>query len=159
MKIYLVTDMEGCAGVLNFEDHEGKNGIWYQRGIQILTEEANAVIDGFFAGGVDGVTVVDGHGAGAIDPLRLDRRADLLAGALRPPLGPYPFGLDASYAGIAWVGQHAKAGTDYSHLTHTGWCGCIDSSVNGISIGEYGQMALCAKELGVPSFFAGGEAA
>lgn len=154
-----MTDMEGCSGVLNFEDYEGQHSFWYQRGIQILTEETNAAVDGFFAGGATAVTVMDGHGAGAIDPLRLDRRADLVAGTLIPPHGPYPFGLDSSYHGIAWVGQHARAGMDYSHLTHTGSCGCIDFSVNGISIGEYGQAAFCAMELGIPAFFASGEAA
>ena len=35
----------------------------------------------------------------------------------------------------------------------------IDMSVNGISIGEYGQMALCARELGIPAIFAAGEEA
>ena len=35
----------------------------------------------------------------------------------------------------------------------------IDLSVNGLSIGEYGQLALCGMELGVPAIFAAGEQA
>ena len=31
--------------------------------------------------------------------------------------------------------------------------------MNGLSIGEYGQLALCGAELGVPAIFAGGEQA
>jgi D-aminopeptidase len=57
------------------------------------------------------------------------------------------------------VGQHAKAGTEYSHLTHTQGWGYIDLSINGVSIGEFGQMAMCASELGVRVIFASGEEA
>lgn len=159
MRIYIMTDMEGCAGVLNFEEYESPGNHWYRHGVQILTEETNAAIMGFFEGGATEAIVADGHGAGAVDPLRLDPRAELVRGTCLPPHGPYPFGLEASCQGIAWIGQHAKAGTDYSHLTHTGSCLAIDFQVNGISIGEYGQMALCAMELGVPSILACGEKA
>jgi D-amino peptidase len=57
------------------------------------------------------------------------------------------------------VGQHAKAGTPYSHITHTQWFGFADLAVNGVSIGEYGQFALCAMELGVPTILTCGEEA
>jgi D-amino peptidase len=151
-----MTDMEGCAGMLNHDDWVLPAGRYYDKGRQILTEEANAVISGFFDSGATRVLVADGHGAGGIDPLRLDARAELLRGW---PDCIYPLGLDASFDAVAWVGQHAKAGTDYSHITHTGWFNCIDDAVNGHSIGEYGAVALCARELGIPSIFAGGEAA
>src|SRR5690606_3960312 len=39
------------------------------------------------------------------------------------------------------------------------WFDTIDVTVNGLSIGEYGELALCAKELGVPCIFAAGEQA
>jgi D-amino peptidase len=159
MKIFIMTDMEGCAGVLNFDDYVYPKSRYYDRGLQILTEETNAAIEGFFDGGATEVVVMDGHGAGAIDHLRLDPRASLIRGVLRPPQGPYPFSLDKSFQAIAWVGQHAKAGTNYSHMTHTGTTQFIDVSINGISIGEYGEIALCAMELGVPSILACGEKA
>jgi D-amino peptidase len=57
------------------------------------------------------------------------------------------------------VGQHAKAGTPYSHLTHTGWPNVIDYRINDLSVGEYGQLALCAMELGIPTILACGEKA
>ncbi len=157
MKIYLMTDMEGCAGILNHDDWVLPSGRYYDAGRRILTDETNAAIDGFFAEGATEIVVVDGHGAGGIDPLRLDSRAQLQRGYRGEPV--YPFGLDRSFHAAAWVGQHAKAGTDDSHITHTGWFGTIDDAINGLSIGEYGQIALCAKELGVPSILACGEAA
>ena len=63
------------------------------------------------------------------------------------------------YDAVAWVGQHAKAGTEYSHLTHTQHWNYVDLSINGVSIGELGQFAMCASELGVPGIFASGEKA
>lgn len=157
MKIMLMTDMEGVAGILNHDDWVMRSGPYYEKGLRLLTGEVNAAVEGFCEGGVTEVVVCDGHGQGGIDPELLHERAQLLRG--HGDGGPYPFGLDSTFDGMAWVGQHAKAGTDFSHLTHTGWFSTIDASVNGVSLGEYGEMAMCAKELGVPCFFASGEAA
>ncbi len=154
MKILIMCDMEGTAGILNHDDWVMRDGMFYAKGLRLATGEVNAAVDGFFAGGATEVVVVDGHGAGGIDPELLDERALLLRAGSE---AAYPWGLDASYAGLAFVGQHAKAGTPYSHITHTQWFNYIDLAFNGISIGEYGQMALCAMELGIPTIFAAGE--
>ena len=154
MKIFLMTDMEGVAGVLNFRDWVFPDGRYYDRGKRLLTLEVNAVIDGFCAAGAAEVLVCDGHGPGGIDPELLDERAELMRGAPRPV---WPFGLDRSCDAIACVGQHAKAGTPFSHMTHTENLAMIDLTVNGLSIGEYGRIALCAMELGIPAIFAAGE--
>lgn len=156
MKIMLMTDMEGCAGVLNGADWVMPDGRCYEQGQRLLTEEANAAVDGFFTGGATEVLVVDGHGAGGLNPELLDERALLQRGFTEEA---YPFGLDASFAALAFVGQHAKAGTPRSHLTHTQSFNYIDLTVNGISIGEYGQTALCAMECGIPTILACGEQA
>ena len=155
MRIYVMTDMEGCAGILNHDEWVLPSGRWYELGREFLTREVNAAVEGFLAGGATGVMVVDGHGAGGIDPFLLNPAAELAAGGAPQP--PYPFFLDASFAGIAWVGQHAKAGTPNSHITHTQWFDWLDMTINGVSVGEYGEMALVAQELGVPAFFAAGE--
>lgn len=156
MKMLLSTDMEGCAGILNHDDWVMPDGRFYLQGRRILTEEVNAAIAGFFDGGATEVLVIDGHGAGGIDPELLDERALLQRGS--HPLG-YLGELDSSYAGLGFIGQHAKAGTPRSHITHTQWFSWIDESINGISVGEYGQAALVAMELGVPTIFASGEQA
>lgn len=156
MKIYLMTDMEGCAGILNHDDWVLPSGRYYEKGQRLLTGEVNAAVDGFFAAGATAVRVADGHGAGGIDPELLDERAELMRG-----WGDtiYPFLLDQEFDALAFVGQHAKAGTDYSHITHTQWFNYIDLAINDVSIGEYGQTALCARELGIPTIFAAGEEA
>lgn len=156
MKIFVMTDMEGVAGVLNHDDWVLPAGYFYAQGRRLLTMEVNAAIAGLAAGGASEIVVADGHGAGGIDPETLDPRARLARG-WGPK--PYPFGLDASFDGFCCVGQHAKSGTPFSHITHTGWFNVLDCSVNGVSIGEYGQLALCAMELGVPCILACGEEA
>ena len=157
MKILIVTDMEGVAGVLNHDDWVLPDGRFYSKGVHLLTEEVNAAIEGFIsAGGAEEILVVDGHGAGGIDPETLDERALLLRG--RAESG-WPGELDSTFACLAFVGQHAKAGTPFSHITHTQWFNYVDLRLNGISIGEYGQLALCAMELGVPTILACGEEA
>jgi D-aminopeptidase len=71
----------------------------------------------------------------------------------------YPFALDKSFNAMAWVGQHAKAGTEFAHIAHTGWFNVIDYRINGVSVGEFGQMAMCGAFLGVPSIFGAGDEA
>jgi len=156
MKILIMTDMEGVAGILNHDDWVLRSGTFYEKGVRLLTGEVNAAIDGFAAAGADEILVVDGHGAGGLDPEALDTRAQLARGRGETI---WPWGMDGTFDGLAFVGQHAKAGTPYSHITHTQWFNYIDLSINGLSIGEYGQMALCAMELGVPTILACGEEA
>lgn len=152
----IMTDIEGVAGVLNFEDWTAPGGYRYAKAVRLLTGEANAAVDGFFAGGAREVVLIDGHGLGGLDPELIDERARLSRGRYDPI---WPWGLDQTFAALAFVGQHAKAGTPYSHLTHTQGFAFIDLAINGLSIGEYGQLALCAMELGVPTILACGEQA
>lgn len=156
MKIMIMTDMEGVAGVLDHDNWVMQDSFYYPKGQRFLTEEVNAAVDGFFSEGVTDIIVGDGHGAGGIDPELLDPRVMLMRG---PGSSKWPWELDATFSGLAFVGQHAKAGTPYSHITHTQWFNYADLSVNGVSIGEYGQLALCAMELGVPTILACGEQA
>jgi len=151
-----MTDLEGVAGVLNFEEWTGPGKPYYELAKEFLTLEVNAAIDGFFEGGAKEILVVDGHGPGGINIKLLDPRVDYLRGWGE---GPWPFMLDESFDAVAWVGQHAKAGTEYAHLAHTQSTAYLDLSINGISIGELGQLAMCASELGVRSIFASGDEA
>lgn len=155
MKIYLMTDLEGVCGVENHDDWVVAGARHYEEGKMLLTMEVNAAIEGFYEAGASEITVADGHGAGGINPALLDPRAKYIN---RFP-GPYPFLLDSSYDAIAWVGQHAKAGTEYAHIAHTGWFDVIDYMINGISVGEFGQIALCAASFGIRSIFCSGDEA
>lgn len=156
MKLFIMTDIEGVCGVVNFDDWAVPGARYYEEGKKLLTLEVNAAIDGFFAAGATEIVVADGHGYGAINNLLLDSRALYLRG---PIPGPYPFLLDASFDAIAWVGQHAKAGTEKAQMAHTGSFNVIDYKINGVSVGEFGQIALCAAVYGVRSIFGSGDEA
>jgi D-amino peptidase len=160
MKVFIETDMEGVAGVL---DHDtwcqpasaSYAGRYYDLGREFLTLEVNAAITGLYEAGATEVIVSDGHGAGGINPALLDSRVWLARGST---IG-WPGELDESFDAIIWIGQHAKAGTSLAHLAHTQWFNYLDQSINGTSIGELGEMAMCASELGVPSILASGDEA
>lgn len=155
MRIAIMTDMEGVAGVVNFKDWIFPESKYYEQGKALLTEEVNAAIRGFFDAGATECFVIDGHGHGAIDVSLLDERALYSRG-----WGIYhEFGLSEGWDAIAWVGQHAKSGTKLSHLTHTGDPKVLEVRINGISVGEYGQCLFIAGAYGTPVIFASGERA
>ena len=156
-RVYIMTDLEGVAGVRDSEQWCGPDGRYYDAGQRLLTLEVNAAIEGFFAGGATEIVVADGHGRGAVNLELLDPRAELERGW--PTGWPGPSLTAGGFDAVAWVGQHAKAGTELAHLAHTQGWNYVDLSVNGVSIGEFGQLALCASELGVRSIFASGDKA
>jgi len=153
MKIFIMTDMEGVCGVVNHDDWVLPTGRYFADGQRLLAHEVNAAVEGFFAAGATGVTVVDGHGAGGLVPSQLDKRTEYVR------VFWYPFNVDASYDAACWIGQHAKAGTPYAHIAHTGWFNVLDNRVNDVSVGEFGEMVLCCEEFGVPSIYGAGDEA
>ena len=154
MRVYIMTDLEGVAGVLDSVNWCLPDSRYFDKAKGLLTREVNAAIEGFAEGGGTEFLVADGHGPGAIDPDLLHPKAEL---ARNWPAGKaYPFSVDDTFDVAAWVGQHPKAGTVRGHLCHTGNMGVRDLSINGVSIGEFGEMALCAGELGVRTIFASG---
>ncbi len=156
MRVYMMTDLEGVAGVENSEDWCLPSGAWYRHGCELLTEEVNAAIRGFRRAGARFIRVVDGHGWGGITRERLDSEAEYYRAGLPDP---YPFGLDEGFDVIAWVGQHAKAGATQAHLPHTGSFNVVDYQINGRSVGEFEQIAMCARLYGVTPILASGDQA
>jgi len=154
MRVCLMTDLEGVAGVINAPDWIHANSRYNDLGKALLTQEVNAAVDGFFAAGATEVVVEDGHGSGAIDITLLDPRAKLQRGW--DVNGAYPFGLDRCFDVMAFVGQHPKAGTEYGHLCHTGNMNVLDCTINGISVGEFGQAVFLANLYGTATIFASG---
>lgn len=156
MRIYLMTDMEGVAGVQNFEQWVESDSVYYPLARKLLTHEVNATVEGLFAGGATTILVADGHGAGGIDIVDLDPRVELLRGWGQG----WPLGLEeGNFDAVAWVGQHARSRTPFSNMAHTQSCQVLELSVNNTAIGELGQLAMCASQLGVRSIFAAGEQA
>jgi D-amino peptidase len=155
MKVYIITDLEGSAGILNWDDYVSPQGRYYEKAKRLVTLEVNAAIEGAMAAGATEFLVVDGHGPGGICQELLHPQAQLLAGR---PLS-FPFGLDASFSCAMMVGQHAKAGTVDGHLAHTGYQAVADLVLNDISIGELGLNILLASYFLVPTVMVAGDAA
>lgn len=156
MRIYIMTDLEGVAGVLDHDNWCRPGSSYYETAKKFLTLEVNAAVRGFLKAGADGIVVADGHGPGGIAPNLLDERVEVQRGW---PEAPWPLGLDKTFDACAWVGQHAKSNTLHAHMAHTQSFGYLDLSVNGVSIGEFGQLAMCASELGIRSIFGSGDLA
>lgn len=155
MKVYIMTDLEGVAGVINFDDYCIPEGRYYEVARGLLTREVNAAIEGLMEAGADEFLVVDGHGHGGINPSLLHPVAKLLAGR---PL-KYPFGCNRSFDCAIIIGQHAKSNTDGGHLCHTGSFEIEDLTINGISLGELGCNMLFAAYFEVPTIMVSGDKA
>lgn len=159
MNIYLMTDLEAVAGVKDSLEWCCPTGRYFDTAKELLTEETNAAVEGFLAAGATRVVVCDGHGWGGLLPEKLHPRAELITGPYPYMIYPHGFGLDESFDVIAWVGQHAMAGTSGGHLNHTGGFNVLEQTFNGTPVGEMGTFAYMAAELGVRSIFLSGDKA
>jgi D-amino peptidase len=156
-KILMMTDLEGVAGVVSFEDQTGPSGRYYEAAKKLLTAEVNAAVDGLLQAGVEEVLVVDGHGPGAIQFEDLHPAARLLHGR---PLAPWASlaRIFETYDASIIVGQHAMAGVRTGNMNHTQNSRAIDYyKLNGRKIGEIAQWALYCGALGVPLIFLSGD--
>lgn len=155
-KIYILTDLEGVAGIFAFSQTrlpEAIDEIASSR--RLLTREVNACVDGILNCD-QGATVVvwDGHGPGGIDATGLHKHAELIAGRGVTP----PYGLDSSFDAVFFVGQHAMAGTRNAPLAHTMSSRTVESyTLNGKSIGEFGLRTYLAGHYGVPTALCTGD--
>jgi len=149
MKIYISTDMEGTAGVVDWEQCiPGKPEYSYYRGL--LQDEVNASIKGAMAAGATEFLINDSHSS------MQNLRPDTLAGNARYLSGKYkPLymmqGLDSSFDAIFFVSYHGSMSSDGSILSHTYNPRAIsDIWLNGEVASEAGLNALVAQKYGVP---------
>lgn len=159
MNIYVVTDIEGVAGVVTYEQagRDGK-GDEYERARRLLTGEVNAVVTACKDAGVDKVVVMDGHGNGynfIVEDLHKD--AEYVVGPKRTRTLE---GLTDDFDGVILLGYHSMAGTKNGVLSHTqsstSWKGYW---VNDLEMGEIGQCAVLAGQLDIPIILVTGDTA
>lgn len=155
MRLVMMTDMEGCAGIIDSANWCLSAGAHYSEGKQLVTAEVNAAVRAFLDNGFEEVLVLDAHGPGSVNLLDLDERVLYQRGFV----GPYPMGLTPRYDAIAWVGQHAKAGTPYSHLCHTSSMNVLDQRINGVSMGEFGMLVYMAATMDIRPIYGSGDRA
>jgi len=151
-----MTDLEGVAGVFSFEEHANPKGKWYDLSRKLLTQEVNAAIEGALEKGASEVLVVDGHGWGGVNIEELNPEAKLLSGR---PL-PLPWGLDKGFDAAFMIGQHAMAGTEKAHLSHSESHTAIQNIwINGVKAGEIAIVAAVAGYFDVPLVLVTGDKA
>lgn len=149
MKIFLSSDMEGTAGVVDWSQCIGP-GPEYQYYRRLLQDEVNAAIEGALSAGATEFLVNDSHSS------MQNLRPDELAGGARYLSGRHkPLymmqGLDSTFDAVFFVSYHGSMASEASTLSHTYNPRAIARVLlNGVEVGESGINALVAQGHGVP---------
>lgn len=155
MKLYVVADMEGIAGVVSFSQIADGDSQEIMVARQQFTREVVAVCEGALAGGVDSIYVNDFHGSGRNLILeQLPKEAMLIRGDFRMSAG-YDL-LDSSFAGIVFLGAHVRSGSAVGVLGHT-YCDRLQFELFGQPVGEFDLLAFLAGERKVPTLLISGD--
>lgn len=157
MKIYVICDLEGVAGVVDHRQQCWFDGAYYQQARRLATLELNALVEGALEGGATKIIAWDGHGnfPGGLDIELLHPACKL---AMSAGDGG-PVALDRSYAAMFLCGLHAMAGTPggvLDHSFHSQIAGCW---VNGIPWGEIAMNCYTAGQRDIPTVFISGDRA
>ncbi len=150
MRILIAADMEGISGVTNWNQVDPSKPE-YPRFCKLMTADVNAAVLGAFDGGATEVVVSDGHAGGYNILIEdLDPRVLLNSG------NSAPFAMiqgiqSGDFAGVIFVGYHARSGTDNAVLAHT-WSSKRVANVwlNDILVGEHGLNAAVCGAFGAP---------
>src|SRR5213596_1246707 len=123
MKIFIVSDMEGVAGIVKWQQTDGaEEKDSYKEGRVLYTEEINAAVRGAKAAGATEIVVMDCHGAGgewsfnSLVPELLDRDCEFV---VQQEWTEYTAFLEQGVDAALFVGMHAMAGTPDGVLNHT----------------------------------------
>jgi D-amino peptidase len=149
VKVFIVSDMEGVAGIVKWQQTDGaKADVAYHEGRRLYTEEINAAVRGAKAAGATEIVVMDCHGAGehwsfnSLIPEDLDPACEFV---VQQEWTEYTEFLEQGCDAALFIGMHAKAGTPDGVMSHTvfgqAW---RELQFNGTSVGETGiNAALC----------------
>jgi D-amino peptidase len=148
MKVFLSTDMEGTAGVVDWEQCVG-DGPQAAAGRQLLLAEVNAAIDGAIAGGATEIVVNDSHATMRnLPPGELAGLASYISGSHKPLYMMQ--GLDDSFDAVMFISYHGSVGAP-AGLSHTyNPRAVVEARIDSRVTGEAGINALVAAYFGVP---------
>jgi D-amino peptidase len=148
VRVYISVDMEGVAGISDWEQCVA-GGDDYRLGRTLVLGEVNAAIDGALEAGATHVLVNDSHSLMRnLPPDELRGHASYLSGRFKPLY--MMEGLDASYDAALFLGYHAAMPSP-GILSHTYNPRAIANvTLNGTLTGEAGINALVAMHHGVP---------
>ena len=162
MRVHIISDMEGVAGIVKWQQVSGGDKLW-EEGRILYTEEINAAVRGAKAAGATEVVVMDCHGAGegwtfnSLIPEELDRDCEYV---VQNEWTEYVEYLEQGVDAALFVGMHAMAGTRDGVLAHT-----VSGSswwrlrFNGVEVGETGINAALCGTWGCPVLLVTGDEA
>ncbi|WP_322507583.1 M55 family metallopeptidase [Anaerolinea sp.] len=163
MKLYVVCDLEGVAGVVNhlqqcrWNAEKGWYAPFLEQARRLATLELNALVEGALSAGAEEVIAWDGHGnfPGGLDYELLHPACKLILDAGDGG----PAGLDGSFDALLQLGLHAMAGTPRTVLAHSFYSHLLEYTVNDEAVGEIWMNAYTAGKAGVPFIFLSGDRA
>ena len=149
MKVFLSTDIEGTAGIVDWQQVLGPHPE-YELGRRLLLGEVNAAIDGALGGGATEIAVNDSHGTMQnMPPAELHGRASYISGKHKPLY--MMEGLDGSFDAVFFVAYHGSIGSERAVLSHTyNPYAVYEVKLSGTVVGESAINALVALHHGVP---------
>jgi D-amino peptidase len=162
MRVFIVSDMEGVAGIVRWQQVTGGHAM-YEEGRRLYTGEINAAVRGAKAGGATEIVVMDCHGAGegwsfnSLIPDELDADCEYV---VQSEWTEYTEYLESGVDAALFVGMHAMAGTPDGVLAHT-----VSGSAwwrlrfNGVEVGETGINAALCGAWGCPVLLVTGDEA
>ncbi len=154
MRIFILGDLEGAAGVVDFHQQTYSDAKYYEQAKRLSTLEVNALVDGVLEGGAQEVWFLDGHGPGGIDYELMHPEVQMIIG--RPISAPW--GLDESFDAFFLYGHHSMSNTERGVLCHSWSSRTIANCwLNGELIGEIGFNAALAGSFGIPTVFISGD--
>ena len=156
MKIFISSDMEGTAGVVDWSQCiPGNPEYGYYR--ELLQNEVNASIKGAMAAGATEFLVNDSHSSMQnLRPDSLEGNARYLSGKHKPMYMMQ--GLDSTFDAIFLISYHGSMSSEASVLSHTYNPRAIsDIRLNGEFVSEAGLNALVAQAYGVPMVLVTGD--
>src|SRR5215218_8561912 len=147
MRVHVMSDMEGVAGIVKWEQVTGGESL-YEEGRKLYTGEINAAVRGAKAAGATEIVVMDCHGAGkgwtfnSLVPELLDPDCEWV---VQHEWSEYTEFLEEGCDAALLVAMHSKSGADRGVMSHTiSGRDYRDLRFNGVSVGETGiNAALC----------------
>jgi D-amino peptidase len=162
VRVQIISDMEGVAGIVNSEQTNG-GATMYDEGRRLYTEEINAAVRGAKSAGATEIVVMDHHGAGggwsfnSLVPDLLDPACEYV---VQKEWTEYTGFLEEGVDACLLVGMHAMAGTADGVMNHT-----VSSRTwqnvwfNGTLVGETGINAAFCGNWGCPVLLVTGDQA
>ncbi len=147
MRVHVISDMEGVAGIVKWEQTTGGESL-YEEGRKLYTQEINAAVRGAKAAGATEIVVMDCHGAGkgwTFNSLVAEDLDPACEFVVQDEWTEYTEFLEQGCDAALFVGMHARAGTADGVMNHTiSGRDFQNLWFNGTLVGETGiNAALC----------------